>query len=647
MPKYFDTTVIDKKKKPGKDFYKYAVGGWLKKNKIPHDKARWCTFDVLHEQNQQKLKKIVTHAAKQKKPKEQEKIVADFYKSGLHKKRNLAGTKPLEGLLHDISKIDSEQEFLSYVALCHEIGINIFWILFVAPDEKKSEKMALYLYQGGLTLPDREYYISDDVAYKKIRAQYKKHFTRMAKHFPEVKVKTFHKNVLSIEMFLAKKARTKTQIRDVHKQYNKMSISTLAKKSKNIKWQSYMEDISVKTKTDVIVGQPEYFGAVGSAMKDFSLQARKDYMLWRIITSLAPLLSEEIYEAHFTFFLKEISGIKQVQPRWKRVIASIDTHVGEALGALFVKEHFPESAKKAAQDLSTNIRQAFAERLKKNDWMHVDTKKKALEKLRRMRIKIGYPEKLEKYEGLEVLSTDYFGNVLRARMYQHAKEIHKIGKRTDRNLWEMTPQTVNAYYHPLHNEMVFPAGILQAPFFDAKADAALNYGGIGTVIAHEITHGFDDQGSLYDSKGNINTWWKKEDKKQFDILTKKIIAQYDAFEALPGLNVQGALTVGENIADLGGVMIALHALESTKKDMSAIGEDDLTVTQRFFHAYALTEAGKQRPEQLRKQIVTDPHAPGNFRVNGPLTHTEAFYRAFNIHEKSSMYTEPKKRITIW
>lgn len=648
MKKFIDTNNLNQKVRPGKDFYKYAVGGWLSKYQIPEDKSVWSTFHVLREDNLEKLHALVRDAKKKKKlTKEYEKMTVNFYASGMHARRNRLGISPLADFLHEIMSIEDEQEFAAYIGLCHEIGVNAFWQNYIEPDEKQTETMALYYAQGGLTLPDREYYLSREASYTQVRGAYKKHFIRMGKYVEGVGTPAFEKSVFRIEKFLAQNARTKIALRDVHAQYNKLTRKKLHDSAPHIAFDVYEDFAQIPKTTHVIVGQPEYLQSVSDAQKKFTLTERKAYLLWRTLCTFAPYLSEGIRNDHFAFFGKVISGIKKPQAQWKGVVQTLDMHIGDALGQMYVAKHFPPRAHKAADALVVNVKKAFEQRLTQLTWMSPSTKKKALLKLHAMNFKIGHTTKWEVYEDLLITADDYLGNVMRSRIWTHRTEMKKIGKIPDPTQWEMTAPTVNAYYHPLLNEMVFPAGILQAPFFDAGADAAMNYGGIGTVIAHEITHGFDDQGSLYDKDGNIKAWWNKTDQQLFGALTKKIIAQYDAFEALPGLHVQGALTVGENIADLGGLMIGLEAYHGAHPTHDRIGKDGFTGTQRFMLAYALTEATKIRPQELRRLVVIDPHSPSEFRVVGPLSHMDAFYDAFEIRDTDPIYRSPKERVVIW
>ncbi len=648
---YFDRKNLNESISPGEDFFHYAIGGWIKKNPIPAEKARWSNFDVLHEANQQKLKVIMAELKKKKKVQPYEALVKDFYFSGMSKKREKLGIAPLAELLHDVQSVETEQEFLSQVGFAHALGVSALWAPFVESDEKNSAVQALYLYQSGLSMPDRDYYLSAKEPQRKIRASYKKHFSRMGKYFEGVSRQAFIRDVIAIENYIAKHSRTKVELRDVHKQYNKMTLTAMKKKAPHIDWKLYFDEIGADSGAYFIVGQPEYFSAISDAMEKFSLTQRKRYLIWRLLVSFSPYLSEDIYNDHFTFFLKDLMDIDTPQPAWKRMLFSTDNHVGDALGQVFVRKHFTEQSRAGALELAATIKRTFASRVKALGWMEEKTKEKALVKLRKMTIKIGHPKKFEVYKDLTIEPDDYFGNVCRSRTWEHMKQMKRIGKKTDRARWETTAPTVNAYYNPLNNEMIYPAGILQPPFYDANAHDALNYGCIGAVIGHEITHGFDDMGSLFDEKGDIKNWWSKKDRKAFDSLTKKMINLYDGFEVLPGLNTQGALTVGENMADFGGIMIAYEAYKSTARkkgeDITKKGPDGFTGEQRFFLACAVMEAGSCREAERRRLTMIDPHSAAIWRVNGPLAHVGAFYGAFDVREGQEMYRDPKDRIVIW
>ena len=645
---FLDTKNCDQSVAPGEDFYRYATGGWIKRNPIPADRAMWSSFHKLRADGEKKTRALITALCTKKRLTRREQMVADFYASGLHAVRNRRGAQPVADLLAHIDAIATPADEARAVAALQRAGVSVLFAPMVEPDEKRTDRMALYLYQGGLTLPERTYYLDRSADYAKVRTAYRAHFGAMHAHLPVVGTPAAQRAVLRVERFLAQHAWERVKLRDAHKNYNKVTRRELDALTGGVfDWAAWAREGGITLPRTLIVGQPSYLRALRGLWRTTTLTQRKHYYRWRVVTALAPYLSEQIAQTHFDFFDVVFGGVKKMRPRWQRVLDVLDAQIGEAVGALFCAAYFPPAAKRHAEAMTQEIIATFGARIKRLAWMEAATKRRALAKLRAITVKIGYPDKPETYEGLVIDARDFFGNVMRARAWHWADAMRRIGTPTDRTRWEMNAHTVNAYYHPSHNEIVFPAGILQPPFFHKDYDDAINFGGIGTVIAHEITHGFDDQGSHYDARGNLRDWWTPTDRRKFRALTKKVIAQFDAFEALPGLCVNGALTVGENIADLGGLMVALEAFLARCKKCSAQGPDGLTPVQRFFCAYALTEAGTIRDALLRQLIVTDPHAPGRFRVNGPVVHLQAFYDAFDIAPDAPLYRVPRQRIVIW
>jgi len=645
--RYCDTTTIDPQTAPGEDFYQYAVGGWQSRNPIPDAYPVWSSFHALRVEVEKTMRAVILRAAAAPRRTPEQQKVVDLYKSGLHPSRNRRGSAPLDALLERIDAITTEEEFARAVAECHAMGVRAFFTPFVEPDEKRTDVMALYLYQGGLTLPERTYYCSRAAAYTRVRRAYRELFTHMGTYVPRTKQPAFLRDVLQTERTLAIHSRERAALRDVHKQYNKMTVAQLRRIVPSFDFVTYFRAQGVTPPRTVIVGQPEYMRAFSALCAKTSLRQRKRYLAWRTIVTVAPYLSEDIARTHFAFFGTVLSGTPVMRERWKRVVSATDAAVGEALGAMWCAEHFSSRAKRRAEAMVQQILSTFGERIRELPWMEVKTKRRALRKLSAITVKIGYPETPKTYDTLVIDPSDFFGNMIRAHQWHHARDMERIGAPTDRTRWEMTAPTVNAYYHPSDNTIVFPAGILQWPFFHEDADVAINYGGIGTIIAHEISHAFDDQGSQCDARGNLNNWWTARDRARFRALTKRVIAQFDAYEALPGLFVNGALTVGENIADLGGLAVAYDALCRTGVAMDKRGPDGFTRAQRFFLAYALTEATNIREEYLRQIVVTDPHAPARFRVNGPVTQIDAWYDAFHVTPTDTMYRSPRERISIW
>jgi predicted metalloendopeptidase len=505
-------------------------------------------------------------------------------------------------------------------------------------------------YQGGLGMPDRDYYTKEDDGSKKLRDQYVEHVTKMLTLAgePAAQAAEKAKKVMELETSLAKPARTRVELRDPQKNYNKMKPAELQKLMPDFTWADYFKELNLSAPGDINVGQPDFFKAVGEIFKSASIDDCKTYLRWHLIHNLASTLSSDFVDENFRFFETALRGTKVIKPRWKRVIAKTDEELGESLGKLYVAEHFPPEAKARALEMVNNLKEALADRIKTLEWMDEPTKKEALKKLAAFTVKIGYPDKWRDYSALKVDRTSYAANVLRGDMFETNRQLKKIGKPVDRAEWGMSPPTVNAYYSPNLNEIVFPAGILQPPFFDPKADDAVNYGGMGAVIGHEMTHGFDDQGRQFDATGNLRDWWTPESAKNYTQRSKAVVDQYAAYEALPGLKLNGELTQGENIADIGGVKLAYMALQkalSKKGPQAKI--DGFTQEQRFFLGFAQIWRNNQRDEDLKLQVATNPHSPGRFRTIGPLSNLVEFQKAFDIPDGSPMIRSADQRVNIW
>ncbi|HEY1582174.1 MAG TPA: M13 family metallopeptidase, partial [Chthoniobacterales bacterium] len=567
-PKNMDTSV-----KPGQDFYLYANGNWLKNNPIPPEYSRWGSFNELIEKNNAALHQIAEQASQLAtqvagKPKIEKadeadvQKVGDFYASGMNEEAiNQAKMQPLQDEMKQIDAIKDLDGLTKEIGHLHSEGVNALFGFTSGQDDKNSTMIIAQAYQGGLGLPDRDYYTKDDEASKKIRQQYVDHVTKMFALLgdsQDVAAKNA-KTVMDVETSLAKPARTRVQLRDPQKNYNKMSVAELEKLMPDFKWADYFQELNLTAPGPINVGQPDFFKAADQIFKSVSLDDWKTYLRWHLVHGAAPLLSRNFVDENFAFYGKTLTGTEKLKPRWKRVVSTIDDEIGEALGKLYVADHFPPEAKKRALDMVHNLEAALADRIKTNDWMDEPTKKEALKKLAAFTVKIGYPDKWRDYSLLKIDRGPYVLNVLRSDQFEVAREMKKIGGPVDRTEWGMSPPTVNAYYNPNMNEIVFPAGILQPPFFNPNADDAVNYGGIGAVIGHEMTHGFDDQGRQYDAVGNLRDWWTPASAKAYNQRAKAIINQYSAYEPLPGLHINGELTQGENIADIGGLKIAYAA----------------------------------------------------------------------------------------
>ncbi len=646
-PKDMDTSV-----KPQDDFYTYANGGWLKRNPIPPEESRWGSFNALIEKNNDALRQVAEKAEKTPANPSAPEVqkVGDYYASGMNEKAiNAAKAKPLQDELKKIDAIKDRNDLLKEIAHMHEVGIPAFFVFTSGQDAKNSAMVIGQCIQGGLGMPDRDYYTKDDDASKKLREQYVAHVTKMLTLLGQP-TKTAAENaqkIMALETSLAKPARTRVERRDPQKNYNKMSQAELQQLMPDWNWADYFKEINLADPGDINVGQPEFFKAANKVFAETPLDDWKTYLRWQLIHATAPQLSSEFVKENFKFFGSTLTGAKQIKPRWKRVVTATDGELGEALGKLYVADYFPPESKARMIELVRNIQEAMGDAIKNCAWMDDATKKEALKKLAAITIKIGYPDKWRDYSALEIDKGPYVMNTLRAEKFEVDRDLKKIGKPVDRSEWGMSPPTVNAYYNPNLNEIVFPAGILQPPFFNADADDAINYGGIGAVIAHEITHGFDDRGRQYDAEGNLRDWWTPESAAKFKERADKIVKQYSEYEPLPGMHINGELTEGENIADDGGVKIAYAALKKAlaKKPQGKI--DGLTPEQRFFFGWAQVWRANIRDEALKLRLNTDPHSPTKYRCNGPLSNTPEFQQAFNLPDDCPMVRPADKRVSIW
>ena len=644
----FDSTVA-----PSHDFFHFANGGWIKKNPIPADQIRWGSFSILNENNKKNLHQIVDDAAAKKDAAKgtPEQLVGDFYFSAMDTATiEKLGADPIRPEMENIDKLTDITSILHYTAMLQKWGASPMYGLYAGQDPKNSEVVVPQLYQGGLSLPDRDFYISKDARSENIRSEFLKHMVNMFKLYgmDEATSTKYANVVMRIETALAKASMTRVELRDPFKTYNKVTIADLNKLTPSIRWDVMMNDLEIKSGYDYLVlGQPEFMKELENQVKTNSVDDWKIYLKWNVLNLAGNVLSSDFVNEDFNFNNKILSGQKEIQSRWKRMIQMTDGTVGDALGQLYVAKYFPPDAKKKADELVSNLIAVYNERIDKLDWMSAETKVKAKEKLNAITRKIGYPDKWKDYAGLEITRNSFFKNLMNATAWDYNYAISQIGKPVDRTKWGMTPPTVNAYYNPSMNEIVFPAGILQPPFFNAQADDAVNYGGIGAVIGHELTHGFDDEGRNFDAKGNLNAWWTSEDSAKFVTRAQIIIDQFDGFTVLDTLHVNGHLTLGENIADLGGITIAYDAFKRTKQGQSKQLIDGMTPEQRFFLGFATIWAGDVRPETAAQRIITDPHSPGLYRVNGPLSNIEDFYKAFNVNEKDAMYRPDSLRAKIW
>ncbi len=649
---HIDTTV-----RPQDDFFKYVNGRWISKATIPADQGRWGSFNELREFNNEAVLKVLNAAGKntEKYPEgTDQRKAADFYSIAMDSLlAEKAGIEPIRPYLDQINNIKSKKDIQEYLVADVMTGGGAFFAFGIDADLKNSKKMAAYIQSGGLGLPERDYYLNQDAKSKETRDRYKTYLANLFKLAGEddTKATLGAGKVLELETQLAKKMLSKEDRRNPTILYNPRTITELNKLTPSVNWNKYFSDLNVKEDT-LIVTEPEYLREYEKVVSSYSIDDIKTYLKAALLRGAAPLLNNAFVSESFEFNSKYLRGIAQMRPRWKRVLEVTDASLGEAIGKLYVDENFPPEAKQKALDMVENIKLAFAERLKNLEWMSDSTKEMALKKLSTFTVKIGYPDKWKDYSKLKIEKSpekaSYYSNAVNAARFQVEEDIAKLGKPVDRTEWQMTPQTVNAYYNPLFNEIVFPAGILQPPFYDYRADEAVNYGGIGAVIGHEISHGFDDQGSQFDADGNLKNWWAEKDLAMFKEKGKAYVEQFNKYEPLPGVFVQGQFTLGENIGDLGGIVMAYEGLQRFYKNNEKPGLiDGLTPEQRFFISWGTIWRIKFRDEFLRTQVLTDPHSPGMYRANGPLTNFEPFYEAFGVKEGDKMYRPDSARVKIW
>ena len=651
--KPIDANNMDTSVKAQDDFFLYSNGGWIKRTEIPPEYSRWGSFNQLIESNNDALHTIAEKASKTQadaKPSPEEQKVGNYYGSGMDEKTiEATRTKPLDDEFKRIDAIKDRNDLLKEIAHLHSIGVNVFFNFGSGQDDKDSTREIAQAVQGGLGMPDRDYYTKTDEASKKLRDQYVAHVTKMLTLLgePAATAGEHAKKILDFETKLAQASRTRVELRDPQKNYNKMQSSELKTLTPDWKWEDYFKEIGLTDPGDVNVHQPDFFKAGNGLFAQTPIDDWKTYLRWHLINSTASELSKDFVDENFNFNETVMRGTKQIKPRWKRVVISTDQAIGEALGKLYVEENFPPEAKARVLEMINNLKAALADRIKTLEWMDEPTKQEALKKLAAFQVKIGYPDKWLDYSLLKVDRGPFVMNAVRAENFEVNRDLKKIGKPVDRTEWGMTPPTVNAYYNPNMNEIVFPAGILQPPFFYANADDAVKYGAIGAVIGHEMTHGFDDQGRQFDAVGNLRDWWSADSGKKFAERSKAIVKQFNEYEPLPGLHVNGELTQGENIADLGGLKIAYAAWQKAIAGKPQETIDGFTPEQRFFLAFAQIWRSKQRDEDLKLQVNTNPHSPARYRVDGPLSNLDEFAKAFNLPADSPMIRPADKRVNIW
>ncbi len=648
----FSVDYMDRSVSPSMDFYRYAAGQWLKNNPVPDDKSRWAAFTELAERNWYLIHGILDAAmADQTAPAHApRREVGDFFASAMDTNRiEQLGLQPLADDLKRIDRLQTTSDLFALLADFHQRGIGGLFSVGFGADAKNSAIYAVELWQGGLALPDRDYYLKDSFA-EKLKL-YRVHLEKMFGLLGEkpADAAAHAMTVLALETELAQASRARVDLRDPNKNYHKFAGDALAARTPALPWPVYFAGRQVSGPAYEIVGQPEFFDAVNRLVAQRPLADWQVYLRWHLVHGSAAYLPVAIEQEHFNFCGKTLSGQPEQEPRWKRAAHFIDGSIGEALGQLYVEQYFPPAAKARMNELVDNLKAVFHDRLVRVPWMTAATRAKALAKFARFTQKIGYPDHFRDYSSILIRRDDLLGNIRRAAAFESQREIARVGRPVDRTEWGMTPETVNAYFNPQLNEIVFPAGILQPPFFDVTLDDAVNYGGIGVVIGHEVTHGYDDQGRKFDDEGNLNDWWTDADAQAFDAQAQLVVDEYNGFEALPGLPVNGKLTLGENLADIGGVNIAYEALQRAlaKDPAKRKTIEGFTPEQRFFLSFAQIWRINIRDAEAQRLITIDPHSPGRFRAFGPLLNVSAFYEAFAIAPDSPMWLPPEKRASIW
>lgn len=646
-----DVANLDKTVSPKTDFYQYACGGWMKTHPLTDEYGRFGSFDLLAENNRTQLHGLIKGlATQQQEPGSIGQKIGDLYNLAMDStKLNADGMKPMKPMLDKVAAVKDRKGLTVLAAEMTRQGLGAYFNLFIGADEKNSSMNIVQAFQGGLGLGDRDYYLSDDAHNKDIRAKYEAHIARMFRlaGYEEGQAVKAAGQAMAVETDLAKAAYDRVKARDPQANYHKMTVAELERQAPGIDWNLYFKSLGLPEVKELNVAQPEALAEVAKQVGKGDLDAQKSYLLWKVIDGAASYLSDEFVEANFDFYGKVLSGTPEMQPRWKRAVSAVDGMMGEAVGKMYVEKYFPAAAKERMVKLVGNLQQALGERIRALTWMSDETKAKALEKLSAIYVKVGYPDQWRDYSSLDIKKDSYWANVLRSNVFEYDYMLAKNGKPVDKTEWMMTPQTVNAYYNPTTNEICFPAGILQYPFFDMKADDAFNYGAIGVVIGHEMTHGFDNHGRQYDKDGNLRDWWTAEDAKKFEERTQVLVDWFDKIEVLPGLHANGKLTLGENIADYGGLQVAFQAFHNAVKDVPLGVVDGFTPEQRFYLAYAGVWAANIRDEEIRLRTQTDEHSLGRWRVNATLPHIEGWYEAFGVQEGDPMYLAPDKRASIW
>lgn len=645
-----DLQALDRQTRPQDDFYQFANGGWLDNTPIPDIYSGYTIYHQVYEDAEVALKAIIEQAAQNKQQAGSEaQKVGDLYNSWMDAEAiNKLGVSPLLPAIAQIDAISTQEQLQAMLAKLSRAGVELPFAFYIQPDLKNSAEYAVYFSQNGLTLPDRDYYLqTDNEKFAKAREGLPGYIKQMLSFVDHTATAERAQAIIDFETQIAQQQWSRVDNRDDEKTYNPYPVAELSKLGTHLHWQPMLSTLGLDKAEKVIISQPDYFMAMDKMLQSVDLSVWKDYLKYNLIRAHATDLGDDVDDVHFQFMAKTLSGQEKQRPRWKRGISLVNGSLGEAVGRLYVEQHFPAEAKSKMQELVNNVLTVLDEGIDKLEWMSDETKIKAKQKAANFTTKIGYPDKWRDYSKLNIVAGDHFGNAQRVHDYNYQRQVDKLGQPIDRTEWFMTPQTVNAYYDPTQNEIVFPAARLQPPFFQLSADDAINYGAIGGVIGHEISHGFDDSGSKYDGDGNLKNWWSESDRKAFEQRTTMLVEQYNQFSPIEGMTVNGELTLGENIGDLSGVAMAYKAYIRSLNGKPAPVIDGFTGPQRFFIGYAMSRKGKYKEETTISRLASDPHSPLKYRVNGVYPNIDAFYQAFDVKPGDAMYLPPEQRVKIW
>lgn len=647
-PNSLDFAAMDTAVAPGADFFQYANGTWLRENPVPETDSRWGSFNELQEENNKKIKALLTEASTGTFEKGSAmQHIGDFYKSFMDSVgRDEAGFAPVKPLLDKVDALTGLADVSAFITEFHQIGFGPLFGSSVYQDLKNNSAYTIYVGQAGYGLPDKDYYFKTDEKSVEVRAKYAEHVTRMFGLYGWEDAEVGAR-ILDIETKFSEKAKNRVEQRDINASYNKMAVSDLQKDCGLVDWNSYFTNIGLAGIDTVIVSNPAYMIALDAVSKEVGIDGIKDLLRWEIINGASSKLSGELVEANFDFYARYMRGTKEMKPFWKRAIQSMNYTMGESLGKAFVEKHFPEESKKKVSVMVDNLTAALKDRLSGLEWMSDSTKQNAFVKMESFTRKLGYPDTWKDLSSINISADSYFNNWMEVAKFNHQENIAKFGKPIDKTEWGMPAHIVNAYYNPVQNEIVFPAGIMQAPFFDPNIEDAVNYARMGAVIGHEMIHGFDDQGAQFDATGNFKKWWTESDYEMFQERTTKLEEQFSSYEALEGLNVNGKLTLGENIADLGGLTMAYYAFKKSLEGKTSENINGFTPEQRFFISFGQIWKCNYTDESLRQLVQTDPHSPTMFRVNGTLSNMPEFFEAFGIQEEETMRNSGEDLVTIW